>query len=143
LPLILDSGGLLAAMDAGQDNHQDFVNAILWVRGPVIISPFVVAELDYMILREYGRGDQIAFLEQIQSGAYHLETFTKTDFTRIWRLVSKYRYLTSFGAADASNVVLAEKYGTTDILTTDHRDFRQVTTANGEHFRILPHDLSD
>jgi hypothetical protein len=52
LTLILDSGGLLAAMDEGQDDHQDFVNALSQVRGPAIISPFVVAELDYMILRE-------------------------------------------------------------------------------------------
>lgn len=74
-------------MDEGQDDHQDFVNAISQVRGPVIISPFVVAELDYMILREYGREDQIAFLDQVQSGAYHLETFTEINFTRAWRLV--------------------------------------------------------
>lgn len=128
-------------MDEGQDDHQDFVNAISQVRGPVIISPFVVAELDYMILREYGREDQIAFLDQVQSGAYHLETFTEIDFTRAWRLVSEYRYLQSFGVADASNVVLAERYSTIDILTTDQRDFRQVTTAKGGHFRILPNDL--
>lgn len=128
-------------MDEGQDNHQDFVDVIRRARGPVIISPFVVAELDYMILREYGREDQIAFLDQVQSGAYRLETFTGTDFIQVWRLVSEYDYLTSFGVADASNVVLAERYDTTDILTTDHRDFRQVTTAKGEHFRILPRDL--
>lgn len=129
-------------MDEGQDDHQDFVDAISQARGPAIISPFVVTELDYMILKEYGREDQMAFLDQVQGGAYHLEIFTDTDFFRVWRLVSKYHYLKSFGVADASNVVLAERYGTVDILTTDYRDFRQVTTAKGEHFRILPHDLS-
>lgn len=130
-------------MDKGQEGHQDFVDAISKARGPIIVSPFVVTELDYMILREYGREDQLAFLEQVQSGAYRLETFTQRDFIRIWRLVSEYSYLKSFGVADASNVVLADRYGTIDILTTDHRDFRQVTTADGEHFRILPHDLPD
>jgi predicted nucleic acid-binding protein len=100
-----------------------------------------VAELDYMILRKYGREDQIAFLNQVKNGAYHLATFTEADFIRVWKLVSKYRYLPSFGVADASNVVLADRHDTIDILTTDHRDFRQVTTTKGEHFRILPHDL--
>jgi uncharacterized protein len=55
LTLILDSGGLLAALDPGQNDHETFSEALTdSTRGPLVISPFVVAELDYMILRDYG-----------------------------------------------------------------------------------------
>jgi predicted nucleic acid-binding protein len=43
--------------------------------------------------------------------------------------------------ADASNVVLAARYDTTDILTTDRWDFREVELPGGRYFRILPYDL--
>jgi hypothetical protein len=38
-------------------------------------------------------------------------------------------------------VVLAERYDTRDILTTDQRDFRRIKLPGGRHFRILPYDL--
>jgi predicted nucleic acid-binding protein len=128
-------------MDREQKDHKDFLDALTTARGPRIISSLVVAELDYMILREYGREAQLAFLDEVDRGVYWLDGFGVQDFTRAFALMQHYSYLTSFGIADASNVVLAERYGTTDILTTDQRDFRQVTTASGEHFRILPYDL--
>ncbi len=52
-----------------------------------------------------------------------------------------YDYLPGFGIADASNVVLAERSGTQDILTTDQRDFRRIKLPGGRYLRILPYDL--
>ncbi len=106
-----------------------------------MISPFVVAELDYMILLDYGHNDQLAFLEEVDRGAYRLEPFDEADFSHARQLVSKQHYLTSFGIADASCVVLAERHGTSNILTTDQRDFRPVEISGGGYFRILPYDL--
>lgn len=144
MTLILDSGGLLAAIDPNQNDHEAFSTALTgYAHGPLVISPFVVAELDYMILRDYGREDQLAFLEEVNRGAYRLESFDEADFSRAWELISKYHYLASFGIADASCVVLAERHGTTDILSTDQRDFRRVELPDGGYFRILPYDLQD
>lgn len=50
-------------------------------------------------------------------------------------------HLPGFGIADASNVVLAERYSTRDVLTTDQRDFRQIRLPGGRFFRSLPYDL--
>ncbi|CAN5910236.1 type II toxin-antitoxin system toxin ribonuclease C26 [soil metagenome] len=106
-----------------------------------MISPFVVTELDYMILRDYGREDQLAFLQEVDRGAYRLEPFDEANFSRAFELVGEYHYLASFGIADASNVVLAERHNTADILTTDQRDFRHIQLPDGGYFRILPYDL--
>jgi predicted nucleic acid-binding protein len=140
LTLIVDSGGLLAALDSRQKNHADFVGAVQNARGPLLISPFVLAELDYMIGHHYGRDDQLAFLDEVDRGAYRLEEFAGKDFSRAKQSVGEYPYLSGFGIADASNVVLAERYGVFDILTTDQRDFREVAGSGGRYFRILPYD---
>lgn len=140
MTLILDSGGLLAALDPLQNDHEAFAEALASARGPRVISPFVVAELDYMILRNYGREGQLAFLDEVKRGAYGLEPFSADDFARARDLIDEYAHLGGFGIADASNVVLAERYSTRDILTTDQRDFREIELPGGRYFRILPYD---
>ncbi len=94
-----------------------------------------------MLLRRYGKKDQFAFLDEVDRGAYLLEPFGDQDFARARKLLDDYHFLADFGIADASNVVLAERYGTSDILTTDLRDFRHVKLHGDRYFRILPYDL--
>lgn len=132
---------MIVALDPIQNGHADFSAALTSHHGPLVISPFVVAELDYMIARDYGRADQQAFIDQVAAGAYRLATFGGADFRRARDLMDEYDYLSGFGIADASNVVLAELYRTGDILTTDQRDFRRVQLPGGQYFRILPYDL--
>jgi uncharacterized protein len=83
----------------------------------------------------------VAFLQEVDRGAYRSEPFDESDFSRALELISEYHHLASFGIADASNVVLAERHNTADILTTDQRDFRRVQLSTGGYFRILPYDL--
>jgi predicted nucleic acid-binding protein len=44
------------------------------------------------------------------------------------------------GLADASIVVLAERHGTSDILTLDLRHFQALRVGGRKRFRILPAD---
>ncbi len=70
-----------------------------------------------------------------------MEALSNADFARVRALCSRYADLTSFDVTDATNVVLAERYNSFDILTTDTRDFRNVMGSRGRTFRILPYDL--
>lgn len=142
MALILDSGGLLAALDPGQKDHEAFSNALTdSARGPLVISPFVVAELDYMILRDYGRESQTSFLQEVDRGAYRLEPLDASDFSRAFELVSEYHHLVSFGIADASNVVLAERHSAAKISLVGGQNVRRIQLPDGGYFRILPYDL--
>ncbi len=93
-----------------------------------------------MILDRYGRQAELDAIEEIEA-AYEVERISEEDLARARALLSCYADLTTFDLADASCVVLAERYGCFDILTTDQRDFRTIAGHGGQHFRILPYDL--
>lgn len=44
------------------------------------------------------------------------------------------------GLADASLVVLSQRYGTLDLLSLDQRHFRTLRGSAGRPFRLLPAD---
>lgn len=100
----------------------------------------MVSELDHIIFDRYGRQQQLFFLGEVERGAYRLERFSTQDLARARSLHTQYADLKGLDLGDASNVVLAERYDSFDILTTDQRDFRVVAGAGGRHFRILPYD---
>lgn len=70
--------------------------------GPFIVSPYVLAELDYLLATRRGVNAELAAL------------------------------------ADASLVILAERYSTDRLLTLDHRHFRVLRTSGGGPFVLLP-----
>ncbi|MBA3492311.1 MAG: PIN domain-containing protein [Rubrobacteraceae bacterium] len=139
MTLIVDAGGLLSVFDGDQPDHELFLEAVQTAHDPLIVSPVVLAELDHFILGRLGRKAQLAALEEIEA-AYKVERFTNEDLARSRALCARYADLTTFDLADASCVVLAERYECFDILTTDQRDFRAVAGRDGQYFRVLPYD---
>jgi predicted nucleic acid-binding protein len=140
LTLVVDTGGLLSVLDGTEEDHELFLDAVRSYRGLRIISPLVIAELDHLILTRFGRQQELLFLEEVERGAYRVEPFSNADIARARELCAQYADLISFDLTDASNVVLAERYDSFDILTTDIRDFRAVMGSGDRYFRILPYD---
>jgi uncharacterized protein len=64
---------------------------------------------------------------------------TADDVSSAMRIIERYRSL-QLELADASIMVLAERYGCHDVLTLDQRHFRAVRGPKGEAFRLLPYD---
>ena len=62
MTLILNSSGVLPAIDADPHFHQAAREALERAGGPLILSPFVLAELDYMILVRYGPSAELVLL---------------------------------------------------------------------------------
>jgi hypothetical protein len=94
-----------------------------------------------MIGRDYGDEPCLAFLDEVDRGAYRLEPSGARTSPGPGRSWAPTPHLPGFGIADASNVVLAERYSTRDVLTTDQQDFRQIRLPGGRFFRSLPYDL--
>lgn len=137
--IILDTSGLLAAIDGSQRQHTEAAAAIRASTGPLLLSPFVLAELDYLLATKVSQRAAVALLDQVAAGAYRLEPMAADDIARAAEIVLQYRDL-QLGLADASLVVLAERHGTLDVLTLDERHFRAITGPGGHPFRILPSD---
>ena len=137
--IVLDTSGLLAAIDSSQRLHSAAAAALRSGDGPLLLSPFVLAELDYLISTRVSPTAATALLDQVANGAYRLEPMGAEDVARASEIIGRYHDL-ELGLADASIVVLAERHGTHDVLTLDERHFRAVAGPGGRPFRVLPAD---
>ena len=137
--IVLDTSGLLAAIDSAQSQHGPAREVLESAEAPFVMSPFVLAELDYLLFTKVGHREQLALLAEVERGAYRLEPFTAADVGAARSVLEHYTDL-DLGLADASNVILADRYSTLDILTLDERHFRTVRTISGQPFRLLPAD---
>lgn len=137
--ILLDTSGLLAALVANQRSHQAAKAALEQARPPLILSPFVLAELDYLFAREGGVDTELRFLAEIASGGYDLVPILHDDVADAVTIIERYRDL-EIGLADASIVVLAGRLGTDTVLTLDERHFRAIRTPSGKPFTVLPAD---
>jgi uncharacterized protein len=135
--LICDTSGLLAYFDDSEEDHAQVKAAIDGEAGPFIVSPFVLAELDYLLAARVGVRAQLTALAEIAGGAWKLPCLEAADVRRARDLVEGYQDQ-AIGLADASLVVLASRHKTERILTLDHRRFRVLRTAEGTPFTLLP-----
>lgn len=113
--------------------------ALLASDGPRLLSPFVLAELDYLLSTRVSGRVARAFLTEVADGAYQLERFDGDDIAEANEILGRYEDL-DLGLADASVVVLARRHGVVDLLTLDERHFRAVAAIGRKPFRILPAD---
>jgi hypothetical protein len=137
--IILDTSGLLAAIDASQHRHLAAAAALREAGPPWVLSPFVLAELDYLVLTRVGVDAERALLSEVGRGVYRLESSGSEDIEAAERVIARYRGL-GIGLADASIAVLTARYGVRDVLTLDERHFRTMRGPGGRPFRILPAD---
>ncbi len=137
--MLVDSCGLLAALSPDQRSHKDCAKVLTKNKGLLFLSPFVLAELDYLVTKLAGIPKELTLLREVERGAYDLAPFELADIKRAREIIEQYSDL-GIGLADASIVVLSEKQNVLDLLTLDHRHFRALRGAGGKPFRILPAD---
>ncbi len=137
--ILLDTSGLLAAIDSSQRHHRRAVAALREARGPLLLSPFVLAELDYLLATRVGPQTETALLAEVGRGAYRLEPFEAADIAIAAAVIDTYADL-EVGLADASIVVLSRRHEVLDLLTLDERHFRTLRGSGAQPFRLLPAD---
>jgi uncharacterized protein len=136
--ILLDTSGLLAAIDSNQTHHSEAARSLSSADPPLLLSPFVLAELDYLIASRVGHAARARLLEEVERGAYGLEPMTARDITSAHAVIDRYADL-GISLADASIVVLSQRHSVRDVLTLDERHFRALRSES-KHFRLLPAD---
>lgn len=133
---LLDTGPLVACLDAGDGHHARARAALGPFRGRLVTTGAVVTEAMH-------------FLSEHPEGALRLVDFLELARVDIWdcfetgklrdaaQLMQRYAD-TPMDFADATLVLLAEEGGLRDILTFDVRGFRTFRPRNGRAFRLVP-----
>jgi len=135
--VIVDTSAILAFFDRDEPDHEAVAAVLSQTSEPLVVSPYVIAEVDYLIGTRLGVAAEIAALRELAGGAWDLAPIDSIDLARTVPIIERYAD-DAIGVADASNVVLADRYRTTTVATLDRRHFSVLRPLSGGYFAILP-----
>jgi predicted nucleic acid-binding protein len=135
--VIVDTSALLAFFDRDEPDHDAVARVLEAATEPLVVSPYVVAELDYLVASRLGVSAELAVLQELAGGAWDLPSFGREDLAEASSVVERYADQ-AIGVADASNVILAARYRTRRLVTLDRRHFDVVRPVGGGRFTLLP-----
>lgn len=137
MALILDTGPLLAALDAADPDHARCASLLTAATEDLVVPLLVLAELDYWCAERLPASAWLTFLDDVLAGVYRPEPPTTTDLARARELQQTYGDL-ALGVVDATVIALAERLREPRIATLDHRHFGTVRPAHVPGFLLLP-----
>jgi uncharacterized protein len=140
--LVVDTSAILASLDEAYTEHGAIATALASEAGSLVVSAMVVAEADYMLHTRLGAVAARRFAADVATEAYELAEWTSADHAAALDVISRNSDDSDYiGITDAANVVLADRYRTTRLLTLDQRHFRRLRPLWGaEYFTLLPYD---
>jgi uncharacterized protein len=142
LPVVVADTSALIAFFNETDKHHDAVRKGIAQAGHLVVSPCILAELDYLVATRQGppaAGAIIRYVAgRVAAGRWEVPGIGPL-------LLAAHAVLEDYpaiGLADAMNVVLAREFRTDVIATLDHRHFRVIRPLTPHTaFRILPADV--
>ena len=137
MALVLDTGPLLAALDAADPDHSRCAALITGAQEDLVVPALVLAELDYWCHKRLSADVWIAFLDDVLDGAYRVESPTGPDLTRCRELQATYLDL-RLGVTDASVIALVERLSELTVATLDHGHFATVRPRHVDALRLVP-----
>ena len=137
MALVVDTGPLLAALDAADPDHTRCAGLLGDSVEDLVVPVLVLAELDYWCHARLGGNAWLSFLEDVLAGAYRPEPPTTADLQRCSVLQERYADL-RLGVVDAAVIALLERLGEPKVATLDHRHFATVRPSHVEALRLLP-----
>lgn len=135
MALIVDTGPLVALLDATDPDHERCATLLAEASEPRVVPVCVLVEVEYM-LRPWPRA-LAALLADFESGAFELLDLPTRWLLRSGELVERYRDL-PLGLVDASVVAATEMLGETKVATLDHRHFSVVRPEHVPALTLLP-----
>ncbi|MGH2880189.1 MAG: PIN domain-containing protein [Solirubrobacteraceae bacterium] len=136
MALVLDTGPLLAALDAADPDHDRCAALLSEAEEDLVVPILVLAELDYWCHERLGAAAWISFLEDLLAGAYRLETCA-ADLARCREIQAQYDDQ-PVGVVDASVLALVERLGEDKLATLDRRHFAVMRPTHVEALSLVP-----
>ncbi len=137
MALVLDTGPIVALLDAADPAHRRCVAMVDDVGEDLVVPAAVLVEVDYWLLKLYGPAPWQAFVEDIAAGGYRLHPISESVVRRAAELEQQYPAL-DLGFVDASVIATCEELDEPKVATLDRRDFAVVRPRHREHLTLLP-----
>ncbi len=135
MALILDTGPLVALLDASDPDHERCAELIRDSNERRLVPVCVLVEVEYM-LRPWPQAFA-ALLAELDVGSLELLELPKRWLARVGELLDRYSDL-SLGLVDATVLAATEMLGEAKLATLDHRHFHTVQPAHCKALRLLP-----
>ncbi|MFE4828104.1 PIN domain-containing protein [Streptomyces sp. NPDC056672] len=140
---IADTSALLSVFNRNDAEHHACRKARAGI-GHLVISPMVLAELDYLVTTRISADAALRVLDHIMEevDVRRYEVPEVSPHLRSARaLMSRHKDM-EIGLTDAMNAALAAEFRTDAVFTLDRRHFRVIRPLTGhQSFRLLPDDL--
>lgn len=137
MALVLDTGPILALLDADDPDHDRCVQMVERIGEDLVVPSTVLVEVDYWTIKLLGMEVWEMFVADLIAGAYHLDGPTRRDLERAAEIEATYEDL-DLGLVDASVIAVCERLDEDKVATLDRRDFSVVRTSSGGALRLLP-----
>lgn len=135
-PSVADTGFVVALLNRSDTMHT-IVTKIYIQQTEILLPQTVLAEIAYLVGKNAGVNTVAAFLQGLSASRFTLEALTDKDVMRVGEILNEYAD-SRIDFVDASVMAIAERYGITQILTLDQRDFRLFRPKHCKNFDILP-----
>lgn len=135
MALIVDTGPLVALLDATDPDHERCAALLSETSEPRIVPVCVLVEVEYL-LRPWPEALG-ALLRDFEKGALELLDLPVRWLMRSGELVERYRDL-PLGLVNATVVAATEMLGETKVATLDRRHFSVVRPAHTPALELLP-----
>jgi predicted nucleic acid-binding protein len=133
--IVLDTSGIIAAYNRREAEHPAARDLLTGATEPLIVTPMVLAEVDYLASKYLGAAGALTLLSEIDRMAT-VASFDNEDLRAAIALLTRYADL-QIGLTDAANVIVAGRHKTTRLFSLDDH-YRAVRPQHGVAFTLLP-----
>jgi predicted nucleic acid-binding protein len=137
MSLVLDTGPLLALLDANDPAHQRCVQLLRESREEKVIPAPVLPELAYWLGQGLPLQALITTLDNIVARAFRVEDLQSVDYVRVREICVTYAD-SPVGFVDAAVLAVVERLNEPKLATLDHRHFRMMRPRHVESLTLLP-----
>ena len=93
--ILADTSGLLALYNGREPAHEAVARAVEESDEPLVVSPYVLAELDHLVATRMGVHAELAVLREVAGGAYLNPSLTDDDVGMCAELIERYLFFVS------------------------------------------------
>lgn len=124
-------------MDRSDADHASCRKLIDECEEEILIPELTLPEIDYWISERLHVGVALAFLDDLQSGAFRLCQMHPADYVRAHELMDRYSDA-DIGLVDCSILATVERLGEEKLATLDRRHFSMMRPVHTKALNLLP-----